>query len=153
MYSDPDSNRSWNLCWLILEKVKNDRLVPYYAGYQAAMPTMWGGRNPSKEEVQLLATAFARVSLPYTTPQCAPAWHVQWLMCVHPAGMDLGDRRDAAALGGAAVSVAPLDPSSVFLHCSRVGRLGSVDLMDRHFSGVGVQASVSHYYTHQCSMA
>ncbi|KAF2098142.1 hypothetical protein NA57DRAFT_76936 [Rhizodiscina lignyota] len=58
VYSDPSSNRSWNFCWLVLTKIKSDNLIPYYAGYQASMPAMWGGRNPTTEGQKQLANAF-----------------------------------------------------------------------------------------------
>ncbi|KAF2262394.1 hypothetical protein CC78DRAFT_554605 [Lojkania enalia] len=58
VYSDPESNRSWNFCWLVLSKVQNDQLIPYYAQYQAAQPAMWGGRSPSADGVQQLSSAF-----------------------------------------------------------------------------------------------
>src|ERR1700753_2834125 len=87
VYSDPSSNRSWNFCWLVLMKIKGEdvtpthhfcflvvlsahfaqfgaancsdsNLIPYYATYQAAMPTMWGGRTPTSEGAKQLANAF-----------------------------------------------------------------------------------------------
>ncbi|KAF1949218.1 hypothetical protein CC80DRAFT_555578 [Byssothecium circinans] len=58
VYSDPESNRSWNFCWLVLAKVRSDQLLPYYAQYQASQPTMWGGRAPTKDGVTQLTNAF-----------------------------------------------------------------------------------------------
>ncbi|KAF2689521.1 hypothetical protein K458DRAFT_329981 [Lentithecium fluviatile CBS 122367] len=58
VYSDPESNRSWNFCWLVLSKVGNDQLIPYYAHYQASLPAMWGGRSPTAEGVEQLKNAF-----------------------------------------------------------------------------------------------
>ncbi|KAF2639203.1 hypothetical protein P280DRAFT_491100 [Massarina eburnea CBS 473.64] len=58
VYSDPESNRSWNFCWLVLAKVRSDQLVPYYARYQASQPAMWGGRNPTVDESTQLTKAF-----------------------------------------------------------------------------------------------
>ncbi|KAH4809637.1 hypothetical protein HBI56_072940 [Parastagonospora nodorum] len=58
VYSDPASNRSWNLCWLVLSKIQTDQLVPYYARYQASQPTMWGGHTPSSEQITQLTAAF-----------------------------------------------------------------------------------------------
>ncbi|OAK98082.1 hypothetical protein IQ06DRAFT_349803 [Phaeosphaeriaceae sp. SRC1lsM3a] len=58
VYADPASNRSWNLCWLVLSKIQTDQLIPYYARYQASQPTMWGGHNPSSEQITQLTNAF-----------------------------------------------------------------------------------------------
>ncbi|KAH7116751.1 hypothetical protein B0J11DRAFT_509780 [Dendryphion nanum] len=58
VYSDPQSNRSWNFCWLVLSKVQSDQLIPYYAQWEAQQPTMWGGRQPSAEDVAKLTSAF-----------------------------------------------------------------------------------------------
>jgi hypothetical protein len=55
VYADPNSNRSWNLAWLVLRKIKDDQLIPYYSQYQAAQPASWGGRTPSEEQVKELA--------------------------------------------------------------------------------------------------
>ncbi|KAF2454742.1 hypothetical protein BDY21DRAFT_366139 [Lineolata rhizophorae] len=58
VYTDPTSNRSWNLCWLVLVKMQSDRLIPYYAQHQASQPSMWGNRIPSAEGVAQLTNAF-----------------------------------------------------------------------------------------------
>ncbi|KAF1944190.1 hypothetical protein EJ02DRAFT_420527 [Clathrospora elynae] len=58
VYSDPASNRSWNLCWLVLNKIQTDQLIPYYAHYQASLPTMWAGHTPSSEQITQLTNAF-----------------------------------------------------------------------------------------------
>ena len=75
VYSDPQSNRSWNFCWLVLTKIQNEcvfeavcgvklwltwlsQLVPYYAHMQASQPAMWGNRIPSAEGVAQLSSAF-----------------------------------------------------------------------------------------------
>ncbi|ORX97863.1 hypothetical protein BCR34DRAFT_628508 [Clohesyomyces aquaticus] len=58
VFSDPQSNRSWNFCWLVLSKIQNDQLIPYYAQYQAGLPTMWGNRTPSAAEISQLSNAF-----------------------------------------------------------------------------------------------
>ncbi|KAF2753522.1 hypothetical protein EJ05DRAFT_490206 [Pseudovirgaria hyperparasitica] len=61
VYADPQSNRSWNFCWLVLHKIQADQLVPLYAHAQAADPAMWGGGSnvvPEPEHVQRLAAAF-----------------------------------------------------------------------------------------------
>ena len=52
VYADPESNRSWNLAWLVLRKIKDDQLIAYYAQYQAAQPATWGGRTPSEDQVK-----------------------------------------------------------------------------------------------------
>lgn len=54
VYADPESNRSWNLAWLVLRKIKDDQLITYYAQYQTAQPATWGGRTPSEEQVKEL---------------------------------------------------------------------------------------------------
>ncbi|KAL5377514.1 hypothetical protein DPSP01_009705 [Paraphaeosphaeria sporulosa] len=58
VYADPESNKSWNLCWLVLNKVHQDQLIPYYAHYQASQPTMWGGQTPSSAGIAQLTNAF-----------------------------------------------------------------------------------------------
>ncbi|EUC48516.1 hypothetical protein COCMIDRAFT_33998 [Bipolaris oryzae ATCC 44560] len=58
VYIDPASNRSWNLCWLVLSKIQADQLIPYYARYQATQPAMWGGHAPTAEQVMQLMEAF-----------------------------------------------------------------------------------------------
>ncbi|KAL7773541.1 hypothetical protein CFE70_003506 [Pyrenophora teres f. teres 0-1] len=59
VYSDPASNRSWNLCWLVLSKIQTDQLIHYYARYQSSQPTMWAGHTPSAEQITQLTNAFA----------------------------------------------------------------------------------------------
>ncbi|KAF1811398.1 hypothetical protein P152DRAFT_419529 [Eremomyces bilateralis CBS 781.70] len=58
VYADPSSNRSWNFCWLVLIKMQNDQLIPYYAQNQAAQPAMWGNYTPTADSIQQLADAF-----------------------------------------------------------------------------------------------
>lgn len=58
VYSDPSSNRSWNLAWLVLTKIQTDQLIPYYARYQASQPAMWGNQTPSADGVTKLTSAF-----------------------------------------------------------------------------------------------
>ena len=55
---DPDSNRSWNLAWLCLTKMKEQGLIPAYAALEAMKPEMWGPDLPSAEDVARLATCF-----------------------------------------------------------------------------------------------
>jgi hypothetical protein len=55
---DPESNRSWNLAWLVLTKIKDEDLVPGYALVEAMKPEMWGGRMPTDDESAILATRF-----------------------------------------------------------------------------------------------
>ncbi|KAJ4988785.1 hypothetical protein SVAN01_05762 [Stagonosporopsis vannaccii] len=52
VYADPASNRSWNLCWLVLKKIEDDGLIMYYAQYQAALPASWRGCQPSDGQVK-----------------------------------------------------------------------------------------------------
>ncbi|XPS72399.1 hypothetical protein M3J09_004564 [Ascochyta lentis] len=54
---DPESNRSWNLAWLVLRKVGDDQLIPYYARHQAGQPATWGGQTPTSEQVNQLTQA------------------------------------------------------------------------------------------------
>ncbi|KAH8886327.1 hypothetical protein GQ53DRAFT_727676 [Thozetella sp. PMI_491] len=56
--NDPESNRSWNLAWLCLMKVKDDGLVAEYANSEASKPYMWGGRQPEADEADQLAKCF-----------------------------------------------------------------------------------------------
>lgn len=76
--SDPDSNRSWNLAWLCLMKIRdeyvdpwstvcsrqqmlislNSNLIPAFAAADAARPEMWGGRDPEADEASQLAACF-----------------------------------------------------------------------------------------------
>ncbi|CAI6262486.1 unnamed protein product [Periconia digitata] len=71
VYTDPASNRSWNLCWLILQKIRTDNLIPYFSHLQASQPAMWASSTPggyghghslrvSEEQVGRLAQAFVR---------------------------------------------------------------------------------------------
>ncbi len=55
---DPDSNRSWNLAWLCLRRMRDDGLLRAYAAREAARPEMWAGRQPAEEEVLRLAACF-----------------------------------------------------------------------------------------------
>ncbi|KAK3695712.1 hypothetical protein B0T22DRAFT_370404, partial [Podospora appendiculata] len=56
--SDPESNRSWNLAWLCLVKIRDDDLISTYAALEAARPEMWAGRLPEAEEAEQLAACF-----------------------------------------------------------------------------------------------
>ncbi|KAK2606269.1 hypothetical protein QQS21_003317 [Conoideocrella luteorostrata] len=56
--SDPAANRSWNLAWLCLMKVKDDGLIAVYATLEAMKPEMWGGKSPSPEDISQLAACF-----------------------------------------------------------------------------------------------
>ncbi|GJN85467.1 hypothetical protein VFPFJ_11531 [Purpureocillium lilacinum] len=55
---DPDSNRSWNLAWLCLRRMRDDGLLRAYAAREAARPEMWAGGQPAEEEVLRLAACF-----------------------------------------------------------------------------------------------
>lgn len=59
-YADPESNRSWNLAWLVLRKIKTDQLIAYYAQCQAAQPASWSGVTPSEEQVRELSDRLQR---------------------------------------------------------------------------------------------
>ncbi|KJR86093.1 uncharacterized protein SPSK_02761 [Sporothrix schenckii 1099-18] len=70
--SDPLSNRSWNMAWLCLSKIRNDGLIPLYAVAEANKPEMWGSYDacgesgdgscevyqPQPEELAQLAQCF-----------------------------------------------------------------------------------------------
>ncbi|KAL6694444.1 hypothetical protein J3F84DRAFT_44432 [Trichoderma pleuroticola] len=56
--SDPESNRSWNLAWLCLTRMRDDGLVRIFSDAEARKPEMWGGKGPSEKMVQQLATCF-----------------------------------------------------------------------------------------------
>ncbi|KAK0702983.1 hypothetical protein B0T26DRAFT_680749 [Lasiosphaeria miniovina] len=56
--NDPESNRSWNLAWLCLNKIIDDNLIPSYAYAEASRPEMWDGYEPSEDEIQELAARF-----------------------------------------------------------------------------------------------
>ncbi|KAH7249608.1 hypothetical protein MRS44_007099 [Fusarium solani] len=56
--NDPLSNRSWNLAWLCLTKIKEDGLIPFFAAIESAKPEMWGDKTPTKEEIDQLAMFF-----------------------------------------------------------------------------------------------
>ncbi|KAK5988209.1 hypothetical protein PT974_12349 [Cladobotryum mycophilum] len=57
---DPGSNRSWNLAWLCLTRMRDDGLVVMYAAVEAAKPEMWGGKMPTGEEMGKLAQCFEK---------------------------------------------------------------------------------------------
>ena len=56
--TDPESNRSWNLAWLCLMKMKSDALVGFFAAAEAARPDMWGDNEPSASELEQLTACF-----------------------------------------------------------------------------------------------
>ncbi|KAK3372702.1 hypothetical protein B0H63DRAFT_454007 [Podospora didyma] len=56
--SDPESNRSWNLAWLVLTRIRDEGLVATYAMSEASRPEMWGSHEPTEEEVNQLAAYF-----------------------------------------------------------------------------------------------
>ncbi|KAM5443254.1 hypothetical protein MferCBS31731_001571 [Microsporum ferrugineum] len=43
---DPASSRSWNYCWLVLQKIQDQQLISKHAWGAAAKPEMWGGCTP-----------------------------------------------------------------------------------------------------------
>lgn len=56
--ADPESNRSWNLAWLCLIKIRDDGLVGVYATADASKAEMWGSKTPTQAEVNQLAACF-----------------------------------------------------------------------------------------------
>lgn len=56
--ADPESNKSWNLAWLCLMKIRDGGLIPLYAAAEAMKPDMWGSTEPSAEDVGQLASCF-----------------------------------------------------------------------------------------------
>ncbi|TDZ20187.1 hypothetical protein Cob_v006989 [Colletotrichum orbiculare MAFF 240422] len=58
VHDDPESNRSWNLAWLILDKIEKQDMVRSYAAAEAAKLEMWGGREPTAQEAGQLAQCF-----------------------------------------------------------------------------------------------
>jgi len=57
--NDPESNRSWNMAWLILIKIQEEELIQKHADALAALPHNWGGRLPDEEEASQLSACFA----------------------------------------------------------------------------------------------
>ncbi|KAF8472546.1 hypothetical protein BDZ91DRAFT_760067 [Kalaharituber pfeilii] len=51
---DPESALSWNYCWLVLNKIRKDNLIPAHAHATALRPQMWGGRIPDAQSVAQL---------------------------------------------------------------------------------------------------
>ncbi|KAJ3472615.1 hypothetical protein NLG97_g10845 [Lecanicillium saksenae] len=58
--ADPRSNRSWNLAWLCLVRIRDDGLIATYSVMEASKASMWGGLVPSDEDVLKLSNCFAR---------------------------------------------------------------------------------------------
>ncbi|KAK6087800.1 hypothetical protein SCUP234_01439 [Seiridium cupressi] len=56
--NDADSNRSWNMAWLCLVKIRDDGLIPHYANIEGWNKDMWGGRDPTQEEADQLSQCF-----------------------------------------------------------------------------------------------
>lgn len=55
---DPFSNRSWNLAWLVLTKMREDGLIAAYARLEALKPEMWGDKQAGEGDVARLAACF-----------------------------------------------------------------------------------------------
>ncbi|KAI1351064.1 hypothetical protein F5Y01DRAFT_315143 [Xylaria sp. FL0043] len=55
---DLESNRSWNLAWLCLVKIRDAGLILTCAQNEAQKPEMWGGRYPTAEEAEQLTRCF-----------------------------------------------------------------------------------------------
>ncbi|KAH8720001.1 hypothetical protein HC256_000408 [Beauveria bassiana] len=80
--ADPASNRSWNLAWLCLVRIRDDNLVAAYAVAEASKPCMWGGGwlPPSDDDVLRLSACFERewtlaVAILLRHWPVAPAWY------------------------------------------------------------------------------
>ncbi|KAK4663740.1 hypothetical protein QC763_611070 [Podospora pseudopauciseta] len=58
--NDPQSNRSWNFAWMVLEKITEENLVATYAEIEAARPEMWGDVVPDDQQIQELAAYFSQ---------------------------------------------------------------------------------------------
>ncbi|KAI0475743.1 hypothetical protein GGR56DRAFT_674273 [Xylariaceae sp. FL0804] len=56
--NDPESNRSWNLAWLCLVKMRDGGLLSAFAQSEAWRREMWGGRDPTEDEADQLARCF-----------------------------------------------------------------------------------------------
>lgn len=56
--ADPESNRSWNLAWLCLTKMRDDGLISAYAVIEASKPEMWGATKPSTNDLAQLGACF-----------------------------------------------------------------------------------------------
>ncbi|KAK8061929.1 hypothetical protein PG994_008295 [Apiospora phragmitis] len=56
--ADPESNRSWNLAWLCLTKMREDDLIRFYASSESWRKEMWQDRSPTEEEADQLAQCF-----------------------------------------------------------------------------------------------
>lgn len=56
--ADPESNRSWNIAFLCLVKMKQDALVALHAASEAARPDMWGTMVPAAADLEKLAECF-----------------------------------------------------------------------------------------------
>ncbi|KAK2875111.1 hypothetical protein FQN49_001781 [Arthroderma sp. PD_2] len=52
---DPGSSRSWNYCWLVLQKIQDQQLISKHAWGAAAKPEMWGGCTPDAGAMENLA--------------------------------------------------------------------------------------------------
>ncbi|KID98368.1 hypothetical protein MAJ_05551, partial [Metarhizium majus ARSEF 297] len=77
---DPASNRSWNLAWLCLTKMKDDGLLAAYAALEAIKPAMWGNKMPSAADVAQLANCFesewtAAVDMLLRHWERSPTWY------------------------------------------------------------------------------
>ncbi|TQV98071.1 hypothetical protein IF1G_03814 [Cordyceps javanica] len=78
--ADPRSNRSWNLAWLCLTRIRDDGLIATYAVLEASKPGMWGGLVPSDDDILELSTCFSRewtlaVTVMLKHWPAAPAWY------------------------------------------------------------------------------
>ncbi|KAK3186741.1 hypothetical protein K4F52_004487 [Lecanicillium sp. MT-2017a] len=58
--ADPQSNRSWNLAWLCLTRMRDDELIRFFAILEAGKPEMWAGLEPGEDDMARLASCFER---------------------------------------------------------------------------------------------
>ena len=59
VHHDHASNRSWNYCWLVLEKIEAEGIIESFAAVHASRPEMWGDSSPSSESVEMLSRELA----------------------------------------------------------------------------------------------
>lgn len=78
--ADPQSNRSWNLAWLCLVRIRDDGLIADFSVAEASKPAMWGGLVPTEEDILKLSGCFSRewtlaVNVMLKHWPAAPAWY------------------------------------------------------------------------------
>ncbi|KAL2112396.1 hypothetical protein VUR80DRAFT_7751 [Thermomyces stellatus] len=61
VHGDPTSSRSWNLAWLVLRKMKDEKnsgLIGSFAAAEAQKQEMWGDAEPTAADISQLAACF-----------------------------------------------------------------------------------------------